>query len=388
MSNCDKCNLVIDGDAGSARCSGCNKRFHFGQCSVSASTWRAKGQPQRDEWRCKTCIQASKGSKPNDITPEVLSENPADMLKSIQDSFGQFVLQQDKKFNNLKSDLKSQSADLFSNLEKLLHGLVTELKEVKSEVKTMVAQQKLLTEEKNVLKTDLIDAKKRIAEWELKMSQAAKQDTGTPPTYANAIHRDFRYQQNDNHASGDRARVSKPHTPTRSTGDITAVTSARPQMSSSASRNASAAAVGSTAEESSAPAPGGDVNGWRTANYRRKRTDAKIGKKSLDQVTGTQSNLMAAPRVQTSAMFVSRFSPTVSSKCIADMVQSSANQLTQLKVTKLKCRHADKYSSFHVEVLLSEFEQIDDVSIWPDGCLMKPFNGRLKPEFIVMEDDS
>lgn len=392
MTTCAKCNLAIESEGGYAKCVGCNKRYHFGQCSVSSTTWRAKGQPQKDEWRCKSCNQASKGSKLDDVTPEILSETPSDVLKSIHDSLRQFGLQQDEKFKNLHSDLKSHSTVLFTNLEKLINVLITELQVVKSEVKTMAAQQISLTEEKDVLKNDLNNAKKRIADWELKMSQATKSDTLTPPTYSKTLQSESRYQQNVNinDTPGEKSRVSRPHTTTtvRSNGNVPVTNGVQSQSYPAArmSNSARSPLVAGRGAPLISSAPGGDENGWNTVNHRKKRTDAKIGKKSLDQANGSQSNLMAAPRIQTSAMFVSRFAPSVSSQVIADMVRSSVQELTELKVTKIKSRYMDKYTSFHVEVLSSEFEKIDDVNIWPDGCLIKQFNGKLISEIIVNED--
>jgi hypothetical protein len=93
------------------------------------------------------------------------------------------------------------------------------------------------------------------------------------------------------------------------------------------------------------------------------------------------SSLPTVPkRVRTKALFVSRFSPEVSS---ADVEQSLKDQLelASLKCTKLKTKY-DSYSSFHISVSEDDFHLINNADVWPAGCLVAPYFGRLNPDQI------
>ncbi|KAI5727200.1 hypothetical protein M8J76_015968 [Diaphorina citri] len=93
------------------------------------------------------------------------------------------------------------------------------------------------------------------------------------------------------------------------------------------------------------------------------------------------------PSIKTSALFVTRFSPNVTVQDIKDLINTSLT-LSHLKISKIQSKHQDQYSSFHVEVLVSDYSKIDDVSLWPDGCLMKQYRGRLLPEIVVSDTSS
>lgn len=93
------------------------------------------------------------------------------------------------------------------------------------------------------------------------------------------------------------------------------------------------------------------------------------------------SSLPTVPkRVRTKALFVSRFSPEVSS---ADVEQSLKDQLelASLKCTKLKTKY-NSYSSFHISVSEDDFHLVNNADVWPAGCLVAPYYGRLNPDQI------
>jgi hypothetical protein len=99
------------------------------------------------------------------------------------------------------------------------------------------------------------------------------------------------------------------------------------------------------------------------------------------------SSLETVPKkVRTRALFVSRFSPQVSS---ADVEKSLKDQLqlTSLKCSKLKTKY-DSYSSFHISVSVDDFELINNANVWPAGCLIAPFYGRLNPDQIYPAETS
>jgi hypothetical protein len=49
--------------------------------------------------------------------------------------------------------------------------------------------------------------------------------------------------------------------------------------------------------------------------------------------------------------------------------------------TNLKTRY-NSYASFHVSVTEDDFPLIHNTGVWPDGCLIAPFYGRLNPDQI------
>jgi hypothetical protein len=91
-------------------------------------------------------------------------------------------------------------------------------------------------------------------------------------------------------------------------------------------------------------------------------------------------------KVRTKALFVTRFSPDVSS---ADVEQSLKDQLelASLTCTKLKTKF-NSYSSFHIAVSQDDFDLINNTGIWPIGCLIAPYYGRLNPEQIYCAEKS
>ena len=115
------------------------------------------------------------------------------------------------------------------------------------------------------------------------------------------------------------------------------------------------------------------VNNTKPAASKKHRTPM-IG------VRNSSSLPIIARRVKTKSLFVSRFSPDV--KCI-DIENSLKEQLLlkSLVCTRLKTKF-NTYASFHVSVAEEDFPLINNVGVWPDGCLIAPYYGRLTPEQI------
>jgi hypothetical protein len=81
---------------------------------------------------------------------------------------------------------------------------------------------------------------------------------------------------------------------------------------------------------------------------------------------------------RTKALFVSRFSPEVTT----DDVQKSLKEQLSLKMldcTRLKTKF-NSYASFHISVTEDEFPLINDASVWPSECLIAPYYGKLAPD--------
>jgi hypothetical protein len=55
--------------------------------------------------------------------------------------------------------------------------------------------------------------------------------------------------------------------------------------------------------------------------------------------------------------------------------------LKSLVCTRLKTKF-NTYASFQISVTEEDFPLINNVGVWPDGCLIAPFYGRLSSEQI------
>nr|CAD7587621.1 unnamed protein product [Timema genevievae] len=84
------------------------------------------------------------------------------------------------------------------------------------------------------------------------------------------------------------------------------------------------------------------------------------------------------------SLFVTRFSPEVSSLAIQSYLTKELN-LDYLVCSKLKTKF-NSYSSFHISVKEDDFPMINISDIWPSGCLIAPYYGKLLPEQIVCEE--
>ena len=115
-------------------------------------------------------------------------------------------------------------------------------------------------------------------------------------------------------------------------------------------------------------------------NEKRKQTlnsvssnTAKEKRKLIYGKSQTKDNLV---RDKKKALFVTRFGPNVTIQDVEDIVKDLD---IPIKCTKLKTKY-NTYSSFHVEVNESEFQELSNPDIWPKGIMIGPFYGRLKEE--------
>jgi hypothetical protein len=89
---------------------------------------------------------------------------------------------------------------------------------------------------------------------------------------------------------------------------------------------------------------------------------------------------VVAKRVRTKSLFVSRFSTDVTSTDI-DKSLNEQLKLTSLTCTRLKTKF-NSYASFHISVVQDDFHLINNTSVWPSGCLIALYYGRLHPDRI------
>ncbi|KAL1449641.1 hypothetical protein WDU94_002127 [Cyamophila willieti] len=432
MTNCDKCSLVIDSEAGYAKCLGCNKRYHFGQCSVSSSTWRGKSKELKEEWRCEECRNLKNGSVSQTQAASVPGcVSPTDTLKAVMDAAIQELSSlQEQKHSSLKATLKSYTNSCYSGLLKEIQGLNGQIEELCKVVKGLAITQEKMSEENVGLKKDLLVARQRIGELELKKSCVSQLslDTGVSDSAAavgaaagagddggagagdggGATAADSQTQHMVNF---DKARKVMPYNLVASNTPVSISGGAGLKLSSHyvaqsiakafpnqqmGTTTVSGGMVGDNSTAAGTSSSNMQDDGWNKVQYRRMKAQnpgskdkavPKIGTRATEPVGGPQSLPMVkmrTPREKKSALFVSRFGPDVSSEEIEKMITYSVT-LSQLKVSKIKTRYSNDYSSFHVEVLSIDLSKIDDVNIWPVGCLIKPYYGMLKPDVIVNE---
>ncbi|XP_033610480.1 uncharacterized protein LOC111872200 [Cryptotermes secundus] len=141
-----------------------------------------------------------------------------------------------------------------------------------------------------------------------------------------------------------------------------------------------------------------DAEGFKTVKYKRK-TQAKLPpadivavstvrhrRQPLIGVHKSPSLPVIAKKERTKALFVSRFSPKVT----ADDVHKSLKE--QLSLKKLVCTRLrtkfNTYASFHITVTEDEFSLINDVGVWPSGCLIAPYYGKLAPDQVFTPSTS
>jgi hypothetical protein len=70
-----------------------------------------------------------------------------------------------------------------------------------------------------------------------------------------------------------------------------------------------------------------------------------------------------------------------------DTEESLKEQLSlkRLVCTRLKTKF-NTYASFHVLVNEDDFPLVNNIVVWPNGCLIAPFFGRLSPDQIYSSD--
>jgi hypothetical protein len=113
-----------------------------------------------------------------------------------------------------------------------------------------------------------------------------------------------------------------------------------------------------------------DSDGFKTVTYTEKTTTGapvvitvEHRREPLVGVRNSASVPVVSKKERFNAFFVSRFSPEV----IADDVE--------ILETKL-----NTYPSFRVSVIEDEFPLINNIDVWPAGCQIASFNGKLIPD--------
>jgi hypothetical protein len=91
-----------------------------------------------------------------------------------------------------------------------------------------------------------------------------------------------------------------------------------------------------------------------------------------------------AKKAKTMSLFVSRFSPDVTAQDIKSSLEEQL-ELSYLTCTRLKTKF-NTYASFHVSAIEKDFPLINNTGVWPNGCLIAPFYGRLNANQMYSPD--
>jgi hypothetical protein len=125
-----------------------------------------------------------------------------------------------------------------------------------------------------------------------------------------------------------------------------------------------------------------DSEGFTTVSYKKKPifgtpsvNTVRQSRQPLIGVRNSASLPIVSKRERSKALFVSRFSPEVTA---TDVEKSLKEQLSlkRLVCTRLKTKF-NAYASFHISVNEEDFPPINNTAVWPNGCLIALFYGKL-----------
>jgi hypothetical protein len=121
------------------------------------------------------------------------------------------------------------------------------------------------------------------------------------------------------------------------------------------------------------------VNTAAVANATKRPKVAMIGVRNCSSLSVVQK------RVRRKSLFVSRFSPDVTASHVERSLKDQL-QLASLACTTLKTKH-NSYASVHIYVP-DDFHLINNTGVWPNGCSIAPYYGRLSPDQIYTTEAS
>lgn len=108
--------------------------------------------------------------------------------------------------------------------------------------------------------------------------------------------------------------------------------------------------------------------------------------KNIISGKNTGTGLMTVKRYpKRSAIFVSRLNPSTRSTDVIDFL--SPLNLKHIVCTQIKTKY-NTYASFHIEILDSENHLLLSESLWPEGSIVSKFYGRLKPDQILVDNNT
>lgn len=413
---CGKCKVVVSSEVGYVKCQGCRTRYHHG-CSLSSTTWKSKSQTLKDEWRCEDCRKGKQAATDEKVDEDEKSKDSGEPVLSLNivksglvSFFGSTEFNITSSLSSVEQNLKSHVATESKKTTDLVIALCSKIDELFHVIKNIQTSQTNLIQVNHNIREELKLAQEKICTLEVKMQNANgvasphdKRDKitnsySTVTAHASSLHpvtTTVSTSRTNVLTSIGRPNVSSSQTSTIAATSTNAAVVSR-TGNSTISRTTNGSAIESlpsaiTGVRDDPAAATGEEDSWNLVQRRSRTSNRKTGTKAGPKI-GTKQTDQNCPKVamvrprepgpKKRALFVSRFDPNVTSNEIKQMINASV-PLIHLQVSKIQTRRQELYSSFHVEVLLSDIEKIDDVSIWPDGCLIKPYYGRLLPEIVI-----
>jgi hypothetical protein len=133
-----------------------------------------------------------------------------------------------------------------------------------------------------------------------------------------------------------------------------------------------------------------DPDGFETVTYRKKTSTStphaeiaavnkvKLRTQPLLGVTSSLSLPVITKSERSKALFVSRFNPEVTADDVYKILKEQLS-LRKLVCTKLETKF-NSYSCFRICVMEDEFPLINNTGVWPSGCIIAPYYGKLTPD--------
>lgn len=414
MSLCGKCKVEFGNEEGYTTCHGCQQRYHY-PCSVSSNTWKAKSSKDKEDWRCEACRKLLKTTGSTNTNLKSLATSTGETVSDF-DYFSNYLKEfcdgLDAKIctlaGKLDNSVKNRLTNSNNDSKNLITALTTKLDNIISTVSSIHSNQAKLIQENVHLKNELASTNEKVRTLEQKMSEmlshlSLNKQTTEPTANLGDGHSNTAGGRSYNavlkvptpqslsHLSAPSAdhRSSSQTLSDMSRGGASRTQHGQRSRTGSAqhtptSGNVGGAGVGSRPGRQGTGAQR-DNNDWTTVSHRKfARPPPKIGTKPTGENNASAPMVKPmVPVVRSSALFVSRFMPEVTCEEIHKLISSVS--LSRLKITKIKPRYDSSYSSFHIDVASEDFPKIDDVTLWPDGCLFKPYGGRLRPELVLTE---
>ncbi|KAI5714744.1 hypothetical protein M8J77_013518 [Diaphorina citri] len=102
---------------------------------------------------------------------------------------------------------------------------------------------------------------------------------------------------------------------------------------------------------------------------------------SVSFIGSRKTDIASVPTVRYFQLFVTRVNPATSCQLLTENLMNNIPELSSVKCSKLKTRHAS-YASFHVVVPEAEKSLVFCGDAWPEGTLVKQFAGKLLRGFV------
>lgn len=348
---CPTCSGVFYGRQKFLKCVGpCGLRFHLDCINIGDAEYDIYTQSGSSSYKCLKCVSASKSSH-GDNTP-VRSSNGAAWKKVISPT-RELVL----------PNLSSSAAE----------GLSVQIETVRLNSVSLIDMVSDILEYVKSLQKDMCELKNENVALKLQVSELLSK--GCSPLISDHINTNNGQQSNQSSypiLSNSYSKVLSQNIAADNTSACNSADSATRRTLPATTITLNQHNKQSELPTANVPTDSIDAEGFQLVTKKKyRKREPKVG-------TMTSTLEMAPVRIKSKSLFVSRFSSKVNATNIEDTLKNQLN-LRSLVVTKLKTKF-QTYSSFHISVDERDFELINNAEVWPAGCLIAPFYGKLKSE--------